>query len=349
MLSNWSYPPTNKAFLKSRITKRRLLPLVAPYLHQPFEQVSPAGYYCFMKTTTLITAILLSAIAVASGQQADTARILVHYKFTHVRDTTNREHPYTENMVLLVGSHASAYKSYDRQLQDALFRKQIADQKANSPDGNIQINRQVKASGTAYYLFPNEGKLFTKEHLFNNYLIESAIPVINWKITGDTATFKGMHCQKANTHFKGRNYTAWFCADLPLHTGPWKLNGLPGVIMEAYDEKKEVVFTFDGIEKAIASPAVSQPANDPSVTLFGMDDEDADPNVIALPQKAIKTTEKEFEKLREAVRKNPDAFAQSIMAAQAPNMQGNGPTPMLKIKAGPEIVINNPIELPDNK
>ena len=43
-----------------------------------------------------------------------------HYKFTHARSTTNGAHPYTENMVLIVGKNA-AYKSYDAQLDNALF------------------------------------------------------------------------------------------------------------------------------------------------------------------------------------------------------------------------------------
>ena len=47
--------------------------------------------------------LLVIALQVMSGtteaQKPDTARVLVHYKFTHVRDTADRAHPYTENMV----------------------------------------------------------------------------------------------------------------------------------------------------------------------------------------------------------------------------------------------------------
>ncbi|WP_343674153.1 GLPGLI family protein [Chitinophaga sp.] len=302
-----------------------------------------------MKRGLMLATISLSAILGAQAQSTDTAHVMVHYKFTHVRDTTNRQHPYTENMVLLVGSSASVYKSYDRQLQDALFKKQLADQKASSPDGSIKINRQSNASGTEYYQFPNEGKLFTRERLFNSYLIESSMPAMDWKITSDTATFSGLKCQKAMAGYKGRTYTAWFCPDLPIHAGPWKLNGLPGVIVEAYDAKREVSFMFDGVEMVTPAPTVVKTASEPAIVLFGMDDVDANPDIIELPKNAIKTTESEFGKLKEAVRKNPEAFAQSMMAAQAANMPGNGPKPELKIKVAPAPVINNPIELPENK
>ncbi|HEY8927768.1 MAG TPA: GLPGLI family protein [Mucilaginibacter sp.] len=305
-----------------------------------------------MKKQLFLATILMAAFFTASAQKPDMAQVLVHYKFTHVRDTTNREHPYTENMVLFIGSSASAYRSYDRQLQDALFKKQVADAKASSPDGNIRVNRQMTGSGTEYFQFPNERKFFTKERLLNAYLIENPVPEMTWKISSDTATFGGLHCQKATTHFKGRDYTAWFCPDLPVHTGPWKLNGLPGAIVDARDAKNEVVFKFDGVEKAMPTPKESAASDDHSgaqVVLLGMDDANGDPNVIELPAKAIRTSEKEFETLRETMRKDPNAFAQSMMAGQGGNLQGNGPKMNFKIKSGPGPVINNPIELPEKK
>jgi len=308
-----------------------------------------------MKKQMLLCAALLTATVIVRAQKPDTAQVLVHYKFSHLRDTTNREHPYTENMVLFVGKNAAAYRSYDRQLQDALFKKQMQEQLANSPDGRVNFQRKSSGSGTEYYQFPNENKMVRKELLFiNNYLVTDILPSIDWKISSDTVTFGGLHCQKATTHFKGRDYTAWFCPDLPLHVGPWKLNGLPGVIVEAYDTKKEVEFKFDGIEKAVITPkkddqSTGLVSDGPGRTtiMIGMDNTDSDPNIIQLPVNAIKTTEKEFANLQAAMRKDPNAFVQSMIAAQGGNMPGNGgPKPHIDIKVGPQIVINNPIELP---
>jgi GLPGLI family protein len=310
-----------------------------------------------MKTSLVCCALLITTLQTTLAQKPDTAQVLVHYKFSHIRDTTNREHPYTENMILIVGKTAGVYKSYDKRLQDALFKKQVQEQEANSVDGHVNIQRRSSGSGTEYYQFPSEKKVVRKEPLlFNNYLITDALPAIDWKISGDTATFGGLHCQKATTHFKGRDYTVWFCPDLPLHIGPWKLNGLPGVIVEAYDTKKEVDFKFDGIEKAVISTKKNdRPANQASdnqgrmAVMIGMDDQDSDPNIIQLPAKAIKTTEKEFANLQEAMRKDPNAFAQSMVNAQAASQGGSRPAPKIDIKIGPPQVINNPIELPEKK
>jgi hypothetical protein len=83
--------------------------------------------------------------------------------------------------------------------------------------------------------------------------------------------------------------------------------------------------------------------------MIGMDDSDADPNLIAPPANAIKTTQKEFKKLQEAMHKDPQAFADAIMAGQGGNMPGKGPKMNIKVKAGPQAMINNPIELPEKK
>lgn len=301
-----------------------------------------------MKIYLAICAMLAGVCQAAEAQNPDTAQILVHYKFTHVRDTTNRANPYTENMALFVGKNASSYKSYDRQLENQLFKKQMEEQMHNSADGNIRINRRNTGSGTEYYQFPGDNKFVRKEPLLvNTYIINDAMPVIDWHISNDTASFGELHCQRATCHFKGRDYTAWFCPDLPVHVGPWKLNGLPGVIVEAYDTKKDVVFKFDRVEKALpVAPKAKQQADDhPGMVMvtIGGGEQDTDPNIIQVPAKGIKTTDKEFGKLQEAMRKNPDAFVQSMLASMPNN---GGPKPDIRIKVGPQPVINNPIELP---
>jgi GLPGLI family protein len=306
-----------------------------------------------MKRLITICAMLAATLQAAIAQTSDTAQVLIHYKFTHVQDTTNRDHPYTENMALYVGKTSSAYKSYDKVLEEAEFKKQLQAAIAASPDGHVQIHRNRRGSGAEYYEFPNEKKLARKEPLImDTYLIEDAMPAIDWKISSDTQTFGGLHCQKATAHFKGRDYTAWFCPDMPLHVGPWKLNGLPGVIVEAYDAKKDVQFMFDGVEKVVITPkpddhpaAPKTNGQGPPVMRIGMGD-GGDPNIIQLPKDAIKTTDKEFTKLDAAMRKDPNAFSQSQMAARNANRPAGSDPMRINIKVAPQPVINNPIELP---
>lgn len=252
------------------------------------------------------------------AQPADSAQIAVHYKFSHVRDTTHPDKPQTENMVLLVGKKSGVYKT-----NEAPMKQQVS----TNPDGTTRVNTRYFGTQDEYYQFPNEKRLIRKEVISLNdaFIITDALPVIDWHILNDTATLDSLHCQKATAHFKGRDYTAWFCADLPLHIGPWKLNGLPGIIVEAYDATNTVRFSFNGISKP-------------------------DPTAILPPEEGIKTTDKEFSKLKAMSAKDPEAYSK-LMAQYGSG--GAGPRPMIKPgsgikpKAGP--VINNPIELPESK
>lgn len=306
-----------------------------------------------MKKRLLMAVGLLAAIMGAEAQKPDTAWLMVHYKFTHVMDTTNRAYDWKENTVLFVGKSASAYRSYDGLVADQQFKKAYAEAVASSPDGHPRgINRSGRGSRSQYFQYPGEQKLFTKDYLMANaYLIESAMPAINWTISNDTATFGGLHCQKATGHFRGRDYIVWFCPDLPVHTGPWKLNGLPGVIVDAHDTKNEVVFAFDGVEKTVPSPPKGQgiggntDEKDLPQILRGLND---DPNLIQPPAEAIKTTQKEFDKLRAVMEKDPEAFAQAINAANIRNDPKTDHFVVIKKPKGDTgPVLNNPLELPE--
>jgi GLPGLI family protein len=70
-----------------------------------------------------------------------------------------------------------------------------------------------------------------------------------WNITDSTKISNNIHLQKATTNFGGRNWIAWFSKDIPIPYGPYKFNGLPGLIMELYDTKKNYYFNVIKSEK----------------------------------------------------------------------------------------------------
>ncbi len=327
-----------------------------------------------MKLSPYLTVLLLLVAILAKAQKPDTAQAIVHYKFTHVRDTNNRDKPLIENMMLLVGRNSSVYKSYDRKLKEEQMRKSIEEQMSSgSRDLRITSSVGSLSPNVDYYQYPNEKKLYTIERLMaNSYIIPESMSAINWKVSADTVTIGGLPCQKATTRFKGRNYTAWFCDELPYRAGPWKLSGLPGLIVEASDDKKEVMFKFDGIEKIVGAgkDQASQNQNASTRVMFGgMDDASKNSNVIALPANGIKTNPKEFEEVREVMRKDPQAFAQSQRAAVQGRMGASGQSASFSVGTGggganavssigsirvesapgPKVVTNNPIELPEKK
>ncbi len=106
------------------------------------------------------------------------------------------------------------------------------------PDLSIRVGRLKKQNFyTTYYdLTPSYYSVRTKDFQ-------------NWKIINETKIIGTFKCQKAVANFAGRNWTAWFTQDIPYPYGPYKFNGLPGLILEVYDNSNNYHFTFIGNRK----------------------------------------------------------------------------------------------------
>lgn len=82
--------------------------------------------------------------------------------------------------------------------------------------------------------------IFDGKHTY----LKEVLPKFSWKITKQKKKIAKFNCILAETNFRGRKYFAWYTPDIPVYSGPWKLNGLPGMILEAYDEGKYISWTF---------------------------------------------------------------------------------------------------------
>ncbi|WP_196895004.1 GLPGLI family protein [Aureivirga marina] len=61
---------------------------------------------------------------------------------------------------------------------------------------------------------------------------ENLTSLFNWNIDSkETKEIMGFTCQKATAEFRGRKYEAYFTSELGNYGGPWKFDGLPGVIL----------------------------------------------------------------------------------------------------------------------
>ncbi len=65
-------------------------------------------------------------------------------------------------------------------------------------------------------------------------------PIFDWTIIDDHKVIAGLSCTKAFTQFRGRTYEAWFAPSIPISAGPWKFNGLLGLITVVNDKEGAV-------------------------------------------------------------------------------------------------------------
>lgn len=69
-----------------------------------------------------------------------------------------------------------------------------------------------------------------------------------WSYEEESRIILGRLCSKATANFLGRQWIVWFDPEVPLSFGPWLLWGVPGLIIEAEDAKKEIRFVYHYME-----------------------------------------------------------------------------------------------------
>lgn len=81
------------------------------------------------------------------------------------------------------------------------------------------------------------------------YVYNEPEPDFRWNFSDAIDTVLGYLCHVSRVHFRGREWLAWFTYDIPLPYGPWKLGGLPGLIVKA--ESADSLFTYEliGIQR----------------------------------------------------------------------------------------------------
>lgn len=241
-----------------------------------------------MKKTILT---IFSFVFVLSISAQEKAIAKIHYQFKHVNDTTQRDKFIKDEVVLYLGESGTYYMSN----ASNRMAEQLSEQMSNASfDGNLKL----KGSGSAikdWYLFDFANSKMKKVRKIGSseFTVKEDFPRQNWIIEEETKEIGGYDCQKATTTFKGRNYEAWFCTDIPLPYGPWKLNGLPGLILSAKDDKNEVVFEYAGFDKTESNQTV----------------------LIAASAQAVESTEEDIKRLDKAFLDNPNAFIKAQNAS----------------------------------
>lgn len=100
-----------------------------------------------------------------------------------------------------------------------------------------------------YKNFPKKQMRMREFAMMEIYISEEpTMPKFKWKITGNKRKIGDYDCQEATTSFRGRDWSVWFATAIPVSDGPWKFYGLPGLIIEAEDSKKEFAFRLTSIE-----------------------------------------------------------------------------------------------------
>lgn len=223
-----------------------------------------------MKRTLLISLSLLwlsaSAQTVNWGSSAgsikkdsiakkilEPAKYVATYTYTYVRDADEPEDKRSGMTVLQVGERYNRFcdyygLTYDALIDDIAYGKRelvettpsiMSAMKKNLFKESIIIDKQTN----------KETIQCTVGHI-HDYQYEEDCPPLNWEMLEGDTVISGYSCNKARTSLFGRDYIAWYSPEIDMPYGPYKFNGLPGLVLHVTDTQGHFEFLLDGLEKA---------------------------------------------------------------------------------------------------
>lgn len=85
---------------------------------------------------------------------------------------------------------------------------------------------------------------------------------IEWKSGGKGEQVLGYKTMEAIGEFRGRNYKVLYSPDIPINNGPYKFDGLPGLILKVQSDDDMVSFEAKSIEFKTNASELSNPFSD---------------------------------------------------------------------------------------
>lgn len=198
--------------------------------------------------------LLLPAFLLTLSIHAQTGTLEVGYTYMHPVQTMKRAEPNVTNRYILhTDGHKSKFYSPNTEYIDSiestpegfeifntlkmeLWQKGEQD-KIPRADGSFYVTKFLSSNELHTYDIANGTKFHIKESL----------PEPLWTIGDSCRTILGYECTLASAELHGRKWTVWFAPELPVNDGPWKLRGLPGLILEASCEGGQYSFIASDI------------------------------------------------------------------------------------------------------
>ena len=164
-------------------------------------------------------------------------------------------------MILRIGESISQFYAYSAFYSDSLTStpqgKKLWGQLMQQAIRTRNFTQMPTPEITGDYIYKNypEGKLTTKTYLGTTpCLIEETYEPQEWTLIDSTKVILDYTCQLAECTFRGREFQAWFTPEIPINNGPWKFNGLPGLILEVHDVQDHYHYTIKGIQQNDLEP-----------------------------------------------------------------------------------------------
>lgn len=176
------------------------------------------------------------------------------YGYSYCVDTTGTidDNISSDQMLLQIAPGGmSKFSSYRNLTVDSLIANMTAEQLQSAVVEGKLSNGEFM---TIYKNYPAGRITHTEKICTDWFRYEEDMPDLQWELTDSTAVVLGYECRSAECTFRGRKWKVLYSEDIPVAEGPWKLSGLPGLIMKACDEQGHYNFECIGIRSSSDRP-----------------------------------------------------------------------------------------------
>lgn len=180
-----------------------------------------------------------------------------YYNLEHIRDKSKPKEVYKETMMLLAGENHSKFVSYDK-IKAHNSASEMIMAEINSGNSHIRMKAGRILTVDEFILSYLKNDILIDDYIERHFMFQDEIEPITWELQDSVKTIAEKTCHLASTNYQGRTWFAWYNPEIAIPAGPWLLRGLPGLIMEAYDQTKEVKYVFQGMESGKAKNEVLQ-------------------------------------------------------------------------------------------
>ncbi len=108
------------------------------------------------------------------------------------------------------------------------------------------------------YSISNNKCRFTCRLGMDDIMYEETLPEMAWELQDSVTSICGHLCRGARAFFRGRTYYVFYTEDIPISAGPWKLSGLPGLILHADVDDGKFIFHATRVDPSARAPILWQ-------------------------------------------------------------------------------------------
>lgn len=175
------------------------------------------------------------------------------YIYTFAPDAEFPEDTKEGMTILQIGKRYNRFSDYNELRFDSICDEVSRNRMSAAQATPLMLGALKQSVFSEGILIDNNQNIITVQRTAGlrtkKYQYDEDLPSLSWNLEVGDTIMSGFHCNKATTKLFGREYVAWYTPEINLPYGPYKFNGLPGLILRIYDVENNFDFVLSGFEK----------------------------------------------------------------------------------------------------